>query len=102
MSIALNKEKQQIKPEDNYLGIPRRKIPWYPSIDYKRCNSCKTCVEFCKLKTFSFNEKESKVFVSKPYNCIVSCNGCQEKCPENAISFPSTRVIDDVRKKYRV
>lgn len=90
----------KIKQQDNYLGIPRNKIPWFPSIDYEKCDSCKTCVEFCTLGVYDFNSDENKVYVTNPYSCVVSCNGCESKCPNSAIIFPSTKVIDDIRKKY--
>lgn len=85
---------------DDYLGIPRKEIPWYPSIDYKKCDNCKTCIKFCKLGVYEFEPKTNKTNVKNPYNCVVSCNGCEDKCPNSAISFPSTEVIDIVRKKY--
>lgn len=94
------KEKRRIKPDDNYLGIPRKEIPWYPAIDHSKCDDCGTCVDFCQLKTYSYNN--AKVRVSDPYNCVVGCTGCEDKCPNEAISFPSTKVIDIVRKKYKV
>ena len=94
--------KLELKPDDNYLGIPRREIPWYPTIDYNKCNACGTCVDFCKLKTYSFNSNKDKVKVSNPYSCVVGCIGCEDKCPAEAISFPSTKVIDKVRKIYKV
>jgi NAD-dependent dihydropyrimidine dehydrogenase PreA subunit len=96
------KDKNRTKIKDSYLGIPRKEIPWFPSINYEKCDSCKTCVEFCKLETYTYNEEEDKIYVSNPYNCVVSCNGCESKCPKYAISFPSTKVIDKVRKKYGV
>jgi NAD-dependent dihydropyrimidine dehydrogenase PreA subunit len=97
-----NQKDSGIKPDEDYLGIPRAEIPWYPSIDYSKCNSCKTCFEFCRLKTYSYVSGPDKVSVANPYNCVVGCNGCEDKCPEGAISFPSTKVIDKVRKKYKV
>jgi NAD-dependent dihydropyrimidine dehydrogenase PreA subunit len=93
---------QGLEPDKEYLGIPREEIPWYPSIDDKKCDACGTCVEFCKLGTFSYSSDEEEVKVSNPYNCVVGCIGCEDKCPNDAISFPSTEVIDKVRKKYRV
>ena len=92
----------KIKPNDNYLGIPRKEIPWFPAIDYNKCNTCKICMEYCKIGVYSFDPDKNKVFVKNPYNCVVSCNGCEDKCPNSAITFPSTKVIDDVRKKYGV
>ena len=98
----MHKKVVKIKPQNNFLGIPREEIPWYPSIDYEKCTSCRICVEFCKLETYTYNKKEDKVYISNPYNCVVSCNGCESKCPGGAISFPSIKTIDDVRKKYKV
>jgi len=94
------REKHRIKPDDNYLGIPRKEIPWYPAIDHDKCDSCGICIDFCQLKVYSCNN--DKVRVSDPYNCVVGCIGCEDKCPNEAISFPSTEVIDIVRKKYKV
>ncbi len=81
------KSNNKIKIEDDFLGIPRKEIPWFPLINYEKCDSCKTCVEFCKLGTYTFNEEEDKIYVSNPYNCVVSCNGCESKCLKGAISF---------------
>lgn len=78
----------KIKIDEDFLGIPRKEIPWFPSINYGKCDSCKTCVEFCKLGTYTYNEKEDRIYVSNPYNCVVGCNGCESKCPNDAINFP--------------
>jgi NAD-dependent dihydropyrimidine dehydrogenase PreA subunit len=94
--------KKQLEPDKEYLGIPRREIPWYPHIDKQKCDGCGTCVEFCKLGTFSYSDEKDKAEVASPYSCVVGCIGCEDKCPNNAISFPSTEVIDKVRKKYGV
>ena len=96
------KNNNKIKIEDDFLGISRKEIPWFPSINYEKCDSCKTCVEFCKLGTYTYNDEEDRIYVSNPYNCVVSCNGCESECPKSAISFPSTEVIDKVRKNYGV
>jgi len=93
---------KKLRTAKEYLGIPREEIPWYPSIDEKKCDACGTCVEFCSLGTYSFSSGKDRVTVSSPFNCVVGCNGCQDRCPNGAISFPSTEVIDKVRKKYGV
>ena len=96
------KEKNKLGPDKEYLGIPRKEIPWYPSIDSINCDGCGSCVDFCNLGTYSYSKDSGKALVSDPYNCVVGCNGCEDKCPKNAISFPSTEIIDEVRKKYGV
>ena len=92
-------EKHRIKPDDNYLGIPRKDIAWYPAIDCDKCDDFRICVDFCQLRTYTYNDY--KVRVSDPYNCIFVGNGCENKYPNEAISFPSTKVIDIIRKKYK-
>jgi len=95
------------KPDKEYLGIPRQEIPWFPEVDDEKCISCFKCVDFCKLKVYGekkdYDGSDSEpAKVKNPYNCVVGCIGCQSICPEDAIDFPSTKVIDDVRKKYGV
>jgi formate hydrogenlyase subunit 6/NADH:ubiquinone oxidoreductase subunit I len=33
--------------EEMWHGIPRDKIPWYPTIDYKKCINCGKCEDYC-------------------------------------------------------
>ena len=95
-----------IEPDKEYLGIPRKEIPWFPKVDKEKCTACYKCVEFCKLKVYGdkkdYNDNNLTAEVKNPYHCVVGCIGCQSVCPEEAICFPSTKVIDAVRKKYGV
>ena len=86
-----------------FKDIPREKIHWYPTIDYEKCENCGTCVDYCKLGAYSFEEKEGKmkVFVTNPYNCVVLCTGCQPQCPVGAISHPSKEVTRKIIKKLK-
>ena len=92
--------------EENWHGIPRSKIPWYPTIDYEKCVSCGKCVDYCKLDTFKFEEKdgEKRTIVKNPNNCVVLCTGCDEICPAGAITHPSKKetseIIRNLRKNY--
>ena len=64
--------------EEVWHGIPRSKIPWYPTIDYEKCVSCGKCVDYCKLGTYEFEQKDGKnrPVVKNPNNCVVLCTGC--------------------------
>lgn len=92
--------------EETYKGIPRNKIPWYPTIDYKKCISCGNCVEYCTLGVFEWEEKDGKKrpVVKNPYNCVVFCTGCQPECPVGAITHPSEeetiKRIENLKKEY--
>jgi len=92
--------------EETWHGIPRSKISWYPIIDYEKCVGCGKCVEYCKLGTYEFEEKEGKKrpVVKNPNNCVVLCTGCDEICSAGAIKHPSKKetleIIRNLRKNY--
>jgi len=89
--------------EETYEGVPRKKIPWYPTIDYEKCISCGKCVEYCTLGVFESEEKEGKKrsVVKNPNNCVVFCTGCEEQCPVGAITHPSKQKTQKIIKKLR-
>jgi len=89
--------------QETYKGIPRNKIPWYPTIDYEKCQNCGKCVDYCKLGAYDFEEKDGKKrpVVKNPYNCVVLCTGCQSQCPAGAISHPSKEKTRKIIKKLQ-
>ena len=104
--ISLDLARSQIMSEESWHNMPRSKIPWYPTIDYKKCVSCGKCVEYCTLGTFEFEVKEGmkKPYVKNPNNCVVLCTGCDSLCPAGAIKHQSKQktrnVIKELRKKF--
>ena len=58
---------------------------WFPIIDYDKCISCMTCVNFCPHGVYI--EKEGKPFVKNKENCVDMCQGCKKICPKKAIQF---------------
>ncbi len=92
--------------EETWQGIPRNKIPWYPSINYRKCITCGKCVEYCHNRTFEFEEKEGrkKIVVKNPNNCVVFCTGCDDICPAGAIKHQTKKAtrekIKTLREKY--
>ena len=83
---------------EEYHGIKRNRIPWYPSIDNKKCINCRICVEYCKLGVYII-EKDEHPLVKNPNNCIVFCTGCKGKNPVEALSFPSKQKIRELINK---
>lgn len=73
-----------------WRGIPREKIPWYPTIDAEKCSGCRTCIEFCRNDVLEFDAEQQKARVRSPFNCVVECSTCGRLCPSEAISFPDT------------
>ncbi|MDZ7837101.1 MAG: ferredoxin family protein [Actinomycetota bacterium] len=72
----------------DYLGIPREKIHWEPTIDESSCIGCGECLETCPNDVFVFNDETQKAEVANPENCVVLCDKCTKFCSEDAISFP--------------
>lgn len=83
-------------------GIPREKIPWFPTIDEEKCIGCKLCFVSCGRNVFDFDFKKNKPLVENPYHCLVGCSTCATVCPAGAISFPSRKIIEDVEREYKV
>jgi NAD-dependent dihydropyrimidine dehydrogenase PreA subunit len=90
--------------EETWHGIPRSKIPWYPTINYEKCVSCGKCVDYCKLRTYAFEKKngEKLSVVKNPNNCVVLCTGCDNICPAGAIKHPSIKQTQETIKELRI
>jgi len=79
-----------------YGGIPREKIPWYPTILTEKCTECGVCVSFCHKAVYADGP-----VVKNPFNCVVGCTGCASECPSEAISFPSLVDLRDSLERLR-
>ena len=66
---------------------PGEWIPWFPVIDYDRCENCRQCLQFCLFGVYAADEG-GKVRVAKPANCKTGCPACARICPHAAIIFP--------------
>jgi len=71
-----------------YMGIPREKISWSPSIDQDKCVGCGKCLEVCSNEVYLLDEAAGKMKVPNPNNCVVLCDKCAPFCEQEAISFP--------------
>ena len=74
--------------ESTFMGVPRSKIPWAPTIDYDKCDFCMECDEFCPHRVFERREGDMKLVVANPDNCVVFCRACSKTCGPDALSFP--------------
>jgi NAD-dependent dihydropyrimidine dehydrogenase PreA subunit len=83
----------------HYLGIPREKIPWYPTINPQLCTSCGTCLSFCANEVFAPGESCPEVV--NPMNCVVGCSACTRVCPAEAITFPGQKELVTLLQKLR-
>ena len=62
-------------------------VPWFPVIDYDRCQNCAQCMNFCLFGVYALSPG-GKVVVEKPENCKTNCPACARMCPQTAIIFP--------------
>ena len=86
-----------------YMGIPRKEIPWYPTIKEDLCTRCNACMDFCSNDVFA--QGEITTIVANPYNCVVGCRACSKECSAEAISFPCkddlVKMLQELRQKYK-
>jgi len=90
--------------EETYMGVLRGKIPWYPVVDYTKCNFCEgdpQCLKFCPHQVYGVDEKQKKLTIANPNNCVVFCRSCRKVCAPDALSFPSKPEILNLIKKLR-
>ncbi|MEM3088926.1 MAG: metalloregulator ArsR/SmtB family transcription factor [Candidatus Bathyarchaeia archaeon] len=83
-----------------YFGVPRQKIPWFPTIAQDKCQGCGKCVEFCVHGVLKLKGNPPKAVVVKPYQCVIACSECADLCPEKAITFPDLKVVYDAMDQY--
>lgn len=83
-------------------GIPRRDIPWYPTIDPDRCIHCGLCYVTCGRMVFDMNEEKGTPLVAEPYRCMVGCSTCANICPAGAISFPDKSVVQKIEREHKI
>jgi NAD-dependent dihydropyrimidine dehydrogenase PreA subunit len=81
-------------------GIPRKEIPWFPTIDEEACIGCQLCFVTCGRDVYEMQE-EHAVAVD-PMNCAVGCSTCANICPTNAISFPTLDAVWKLERERQI
>ncbi|MFH1502785.1 MAG: hypothetical protein ABIG03_07030 [Candidatus Eisenbacteria bacterium] len=77
-----------------WRGVPRRDVPWYPTIDEGACEGCGACEDLCSFGVLERTRDASTVRVRRRYACVVGCVLCSSVCRSNAISFPGLSVLE--------
>lgn len=88
--------------KETFMGVPRTKIPWWPHIDYDKCNFCMECDKFCPHDVYARNNDDKhQLIIKNPYNCVVFCRACAKACALDALQFPEKSEISKLIKKLR-
>jgi NAD-dependent dihydropyrimidine dehydrogenase PreA subunit len=87
------------KKIDEWHGISRKEIEWYPNVDESKCIGCGICVTSCGRKVYDFDKEKNKSVVARPLQCMVGCTTCQVLCLQDAISFPDKDYVRNLIKK---
>ena len=64
-----------------------------PKVNYKLCNGCRKCIDFCKFNALAYINDKLIIFDDVCH----SCGGCAMLCPENALT-ENDKVIGRVQK----
>ena len=84
-------------------GIPRKEIPWFPTVNAEQCIGCELCFISCGREVFEISaDKFHKASAERPYNCMVGCSTCATICPTEAISFPGRDLIWKVEREHKI
>jgi NAD-dependent dihydropyrimidine dehydrogenase PreA subunit len=87
-----------------FMGVDRKKIPWWPKIDGQLCDGCSggyDCLKFCPHRVYRSVTDPVRIEVENPYNCVVFCQACKKMCPRDAISFPEKSEVLKIIKTVR-
>ena len=85
---------------DSWHGIPRKDIPWFPTVDAEACIGCTLCFLSCGRGVYEMQDNKS--VVANPYNCMVGCGTCGTVCPTQAITFPERDLIWKLEREYKI
>jgi formate hydrogenlyase subunit 6/NADH:ubiquinone oxidoreductase subunit I len=90
--------------ETSWHGVPRKEIPWFPTVDVDKCIGCELCYVTCGREVYEMVDKENrrKSSAARPYNCMVGCSTCGMVCPTQAISFPSRDLMWGIEREYKI
>lgn len=74
--------------DENTWGLPRKLVPWGPTVDSNRCCGSGECVRFCPNDVYEFEASTRRARVVNFHQRTVMRSNCVAVCPNGAISFP--------------
>ncbi len=89
--------------QTQWHGIARKEIPWFPSVDARKCIGCELCYVTCGREVYGLTpDKFHKAVVERAYNCMVGCSTCAVVCPTLAISFPPRDLVWRTEREHKI
>lgn len=90
------------KHNNQWHGIPRDEIDWYPTIVSNRCVGCGMCATSCGRGVYAFDYEQNRPVVVAPEMCMVGCTTCATICTQDAIEFPSIGYIRQIIRQNKL
>ncbi|MCX6559286.1 MAG: ferredoxin family protein [Candidatus Aminicenantes bacterium] len=86
--------------DETWHGIPRKDIPWFPTVDADACIGCSLCYMTCGRSVYEM--RDNKAVPVKAMNCMVGCSTCGTVCPVQAIGFPGHDMIWKLEREHKI
>lgn len=101
-SKMIGDDQMSEKNNNQWHGIPRSEIDWYPTIINDRCVGCGMCATSCGRGVYAFDYEQNRPVVVAPEMCMVGCTTCATICTQDAIEFPSTGYIRQIIRQNKL
>ena len=86
--------------DEMWHGIPRKDIPWFPTVDADTCIGCTLCYTTCGRGVYEM--QDNKAVPVKAMSCMVGCSTCGTVCPVQAIAFPDRDLIWKLEREHKI
>ena len=86
--------------DETWHVIPRKEIPWFPTVDAETCIGCTLCYTTCGRGVYEM--QDNKAVPVNAMSCMVGCSTCGTVCPVEAISFPDRDLIWKLERENKI
>ena len=86
--------------DELWHGIPRKDIPWFPTVDADTCIGCTLCYTTCGRGVYEI--QDNKAVPVNAMSCMVGCSTCGTVCPVQAISFPDRDLVWKLEREHKI
>jgi len=86
--------------KQNWHGIARQEIKWFPTVNSDACIGCGLCYVTCGRGVYDLEGKTA--VATRPYDCMVGCSTCATVCPVEAITFPGRDLIWKIEREHKI